>query len=96
MDKKIKLKIVKDKAKKLGLKGDIEISKAKNKKFVYIKPDGTKVNFGDSRYEDYIDHKNPDRRRRYQARAGNILLKDGSKAVDVYESPNYLSYHLLW
>lgn len=96
MKEEDKLKLVRSKAKKLGLQGTIEISKSKNKKFTYIKPNGKKVNFGDSRYEDYLDHQDSERRRRYRARAGNILLKDGSKAVDVYESPNYLSYNLLW
>jgi len=76
----------------------IEKSTAKNKKFKatfshYI--DGTlkKIKtsqFGDSRYEDYTQHKDKERRKKYKARHAKDLKKG------TYMNPGYLSYYLLW
>jgi hypothetical protein len=47
-------------------------SKAKNKKYsVYVMKDGKKklISFGDSRYEDYTQHKDEKRRQSYLKRA---------------------------
>ena len=50
-------------------------SNAKNKKFsVYVMKDGKKrlINFGDSRYQDFTQHKDEKRRASYLARAKGI------------------------
>ena len=57
---------------------DLCYSSKKNKKYVVTLKDGKKVHFGDSRYEDYTTHKDPDRRLRYQKRASAIRDKYGN------------------
>ena len=76
----------------------IEKSNAKNKKFkatfshhVNGKLKTIKTSqFGDSRYEDYTQHKDKSRRERYKARHSKDLTKG------TYMNPGYLSYYLLW
>lgn len=46
--------------------------------------------FGDSRYEDYLTHKNKERREAYRKRHQKDLEKGN------YMSAGYLSYYLLW
>jgi len=48
------------------------------------------VQFGDSRYEDYLTHKNKERREAYRKRHQKDLEKGN------YMSAGYLSYYLLW
>ena len=74
-------------------------SKAKNKKFsVIIMKDGKKrlINFGDSRYEDYTQHKDEKRRQSYLKRAKGIKDKDGNLTYKDKNTANYWSYHYLW
>tara|TARA_R110001606_G_scaffold90692_5_gene202584 strand:- start:4031 stop:4294 length:264 start_codon:yes stop_codon:yes gene_type:complete len=74
-------------------------SKAKNKKFsVYVMKEGKKklINFGDSRYEDFTQHKDPERRRRYLIRAKKITNKNGELTWKIKNTPNYWSVHYLW
>jgi hypothetical protein len=74
-------------------------SKAKNKKFsVYVMKEGKKklINFGDSRYEDFTQHKDPERRRRYLIRAKKITNKKGQLTWKLKDTPNYWSVHYLW
>ena len=68
-----------------------EKSKAKNKKYVAILKNTEtgrtkKINFGDKRYQHYrdktglglyshLDHRDPERRRRYRARHGKTMTK---------------------
>ena len=55
-------------------------SKAKNKKFsVYVMKDGKKklIHFGDSRFQDFTQHKDEKRRKSYLARAKGIKNKKG-------------------
>lgn len=40
-------------------------SSNKNKKYVVTTPKGKKMHFGDSRYEDYTTHKDPERKKNY-------------------------------
>lgn len=76
----------------------IEKGTAKNKKFkaVFSHYVDNKlkiiktVQFGDSRYDDYTQHKNKDRREAYRKRH----LKDLDKGN--YMSAGYLSFYLLW
>tara|TARA_R110000796_G_scaffold184763_2_gene301318 strand:+ start:539 stop:847 length:309 start_codon:yes stop_codon:yes gene_type:complete len=77
---------------------NISKSNAKNKKFTAVffhYKDGKKVKikttqFGDSRYEDYTQHKDKERRKLYRGRH----KKDLSKGT--YMNAGYLSFYLLW
>ena len=80
-------------------KGDIklEVSSRKNKKYMATLPDGKKVHFGDSRYEQFqdrtpvkayrhLDHGDPARRKNYYHRHGKEAGKHSAK----YFSRKYL------
>ncbi len=74
-------------------------SKAKNKKFsIYIMKDGKKklISFGDSRYEDYTQHKDEKRRQSYLKRAKGIKDKDGNLTYKDKNTANYWAIKLLW
>tara|TARA_R110000765_G_scaffold280572_2_gene378019 strand:- start:362 stop:646 length:285 start_codon:yes stop_codon:yes gene_type:complete len=74
-------------------------SNALNKKFsVYVMKDGKKklINFGDSRYEDFRQHKDEKRRKSYLARAKGIKNKKGELTWKDKNTPNYWSVHYLW
>ena len=82
------------KAKKLGAKY-LDYSKRKNNKYV-VEYEGKKVHFGSTKYEEYLIHKDLDRREKYLAKAKKITNKNG---VYTYNSPsfaNYWSVKLLW
>jgi len=67
-------------------------SKAKNKKYAIINPSGKIVNFGQIGYEDFLKHKNLDRRNSYLTRTANMK---GNWKEDGY-SANNLSRNILW
>ena len=74
-------------------------SKAKNKKFsVYVMKNGKKtlINFGDSRYEDFTQHKDQKRRTAYLKRAKGIKNKKGESTWKDKNTANYWSTHYLW
>tara|TARA_R110000737_G_scaffold346434_1_gene376237 strand:+ start:653 stop:907 length:255 start_codon:yes stop_codon:yes gene_type:complete len=74
-------------------------SNAKNKKFsVYVMKDGKKrlINFGDSRYQDFTQHKDEKRRASYLARAKGIKNKKGELTWKDKNTPNYWAVHYLW
>jgi len=74
-------------------------SKAKNKKYsVYVMKDGKKklINFGDSRYEDFTQHKDKERRKSYLKRAKGIKNKKGDLTYKDKNTANYWSIKLLW
>jgi len=74
-------------------------SKAKNKKFsIYVMKDGKKklINFGNTNYEDYTQHKDEKRRQAYLKRARGIKDKDGNLTYKDKNTANYWSYHYLW
>ena len=74
-------------------------SKAKNKKFsVYVMKDGKKklIHFGDSRFQDFTQHKDEKRRKSYLARAKGIKNKKGELTWKDKNSANYYSVRLLW
>ena len=75
-------------------------SQRKNKKYQVTveRSDGKKktVAFGQRGYQDYTEHQDPDRRRRYQARASAIKKKDGSLAKDDPFSSNFYSTRYTW
>jgi hypothetical protein len=62
------------------------------KKFMIIKPDGTKVHFGAIGYEDYTKSQDKERQKSYLNRSGKIV---GNWRNDKY-SPNNLSRNILW
>jgi len=73
----------------------IEKGTAKNKKLkaIFYDDKGKKIRtsqFGDKRFEDYLIHKDKQRRKRYLERHKKDLSKGD------YMSPGYLSYYLLW
>lgn len=77
---------------------ELQISKAKNKRFVLIK-DGKRTNFGfwdNSGSHAFIDHKDTKLKSAWIARHSKIQLKDGRLAYKVKDTPEYLSYNILW
>ena len=74
-------------------------SKAKNKKFsVYVMKNGKKtlINFGDSRFEDYTQHKDKVRQKSYLTRAKGIKNKQGELTYKDKNSANYWAINYLW
>ena len=75
-------------------------SKRKNKKFsVFVKSDSGKrklISFGDKRYQDFTQHKDPKRRENYRRRARGIKNKKGEKVYLDKNTPAYWSYNYLW
>lgn len=63
-------------------------SNRKNKKW-QVNVNGKVIHFGDTRYEDYTIHKDPERRKQYIIRHRNDNITDPSTA-------GFWSYHLLW
>lgn len=88
MDRRILLNV----ASYLGPNVKLEPSTRKNKKWMVKRPDGKYVHFGDSRYEDFTQHQDEERRKQYLARSGKII---GNWRNDKY-SPNQLSREILW
>ena len=60
--------------------------------------DGKKklIHFGDSRYEDFTQHKDKERRKSYLKRAKGIKNKKGELTYKDKNSANYWSIKLLW
>lgn len=88
-----------------------KFEKADTKKYIAVMKDGKRIGFGDpdsEQYKDNVpkdmgggkwtkkDHGDDGRRDNYRARHGGIVLKDGTKAIDVEFSPAWFSYYLLW
>ena len=74
-------------------------SKAKNKKFsVYVMKDGKKtiIHFGDSRMEDFRQHKDKKRRQNYLKRSAGIRDKQGRLTKDNKNTSNYWARRVLW
>lgn len=83
---------------------NIQKSNRKHKKLKVLH-DGKWIHFGDSRYEHYKDktgiwsakdHLDPERRRRYLARATKIRDGRGRLTHKDKSSPNYWSINYLW
>ena len=77
------------KAKKTGAK-----SNRKNNKYV-VEYEGKKIHLGSTKYEDYLIHKDLDRRDKYLAKAKKITNKNGDFSYDSPLFPNYWSVKLL-
>ena len=81
------------KAKKRGAKY-LDYSKRKNNKYV-VGYKGKKIHFGSTKYEDYLIHKDLDRREKYLARAKKITNKNSDYTYNSPSFPNYWSVKLL-
>jgi len=76
----------------------LQISTAKNKRFVIINKDGKRVNFGlwDGGNHAYIDHKDEKLKKAWRARHSKILLKDGTPSYLKVGTPEYYAWNILW
>ena len=81
------------KAKKLGA-SSLDYSKRKNNKYM-VEYNGKKIHFGSINSEDFIIHKDPDRRDKYLTKAMKITNKDGELTYQFPTYPNYWSVKLL-
>ena len=70
-------------------------STRKNKKYMVLTKKGI-IHFGDSRYEDFRQHKNKKRQESYCKRAKGITNKKGEKTYNDKDTANYWSYKFLW
>lgn len=89
-----KLKLVREIAKKKGIKEEINISNAKNKRFS-VKYNGKLINFGGWPANTYIDHANNDIREAWRARHKKIM-KNNKPAYLQKDSAEWWSWNLLW
>ena len=60
-----------------------------------IEYNGKKIHFGSVNSEDFITHKDPDRRDKYLTKAKKITNKDGQLTYQIPSYPNYWSIKLL-
>lgn len=74
---------------------NLQKSSRKNKKFV-VSYGGEEIHFGDSRYQDFTQHKDKKRRDSYLKRARGIRNKEGRQTYRDKTSPNYWSVNILW
>ena len=71
------------------------IPNEKNNKYV-VEYEGKKIPFGSVKYEDYLIHKDKERREeKYLAKAKEITKKNGDFTYDSPSFPNYWSVKLL-
>ena len=89
-----KLRYVKQLASRHGAT-DVKESNRKNKKYV-VTYKGKDIHYGDTRYEDFLDHQDLDRRHRYRVRASKITDKNGKLTYKDKTKPNFWSIHTLW
>ena len=90
-----KLEKVKAKARSLGIKGKINYSTHKNKKFMITVSPNNILHFGQDGYEDFLDHGDLEKRANYLARASKIK-KNGKLSINNPNSANYYAIRLLW
>ena len=89
-----KLRFVKQLASRYGAT-ELKESGRKNKKYVGTYK-GKDIHYGDSRYQDFIDHQDLDRRHRYRQRASKITDKNGKLTYKDKSKANFWSYFTLW
>ena len=77
------------KAKKLGTKS-LDYSNRNNNKYV-VEYEGKKIHFGSVKYEDFLIHKDKERREKYLAKAKKNINKNGDFTYDSPSFPNYWS-----
>ena len=81
------------KAKKLGA-SSLDYSQRKNNKYM-VEYSGKKIHFGSANTEDYLNHKDPDRRDKYLTKAKKITDKNDQLTYQIPSYPNYWSIRLL-
>lgn len=81
-------------AAKLGL--PIPYSSQRQGKKLYVIYNGKEIHFGARGYSDFLDHKDPVRRKRYRARARGIMLANGKPAYRNRNHPAFYAYYILW
>lgn len=94
MNKIKKLRLVKQLASRYGAT-DVQPSTRKNKKYM-VTYKGNLIHYGDTRYDDYLDHNDTERRHNYRARASKIKTESGQLTYKNKLSPNFWSIHTLW
>jgi hypothetical protein len=82
------------KARSLGAQ-KLSKSTRKGKKYMVLYL-GRWIHFGAAGMSDYTIHKDPERRRRYLARASQIKDKNGNYAYKDKTRPAFWSYYLTW
>lgn len=82
-------------AKRLGLSEKIQKSTRKSKKFM-VRYNGKLIHFGATGYEDFLDHKDPTRRRSYLARARGIRDGEGKLTHKNKNKANFWAINILW
>ena len=60
-----------------------------------VEYNGKKIHFGSANTEDFIIHKDTDRRDKYRVKAMKITNKDGELTYQLPSYPNYWSIKLL-
>jgi len=93
-----KLATVRRIAKELDIKGTLEVSNKKNKRFQITLSNGTNIHFGQWPFNGrgaFIDHKDEKVKKAWQARHSKILIDGEPAYLNIY-SPEYYSWHLLW
>ena len=92
-----KLTKIRNKARRLGITGFIEESPRLQKKYRITRPNGQVIDFGDSGFEDWWDHRDPIRRASYLKRAKGIRSQiTGCLTANDKSSANYYAIRLLW
>ena len=87
-------KKLKRKAKRLGAKS-FDFSIRKNNKYV-VEYNDKKIHFGSIKYDDYLTHRDKERRDKYLARAKKIKNKQDELTWEKPESANFWRVRLLW
>ena len=72
----------------------VKRSTRKNKKYMVLYKDKW-IHYGDSRYQDFTQHKDSKRRDSYLKRARGIKNKKGQKTYMLKTSPNFWAYWTL-
>ena len=71
---------------------EIGYSKATGKKYYVITIDNKKVNFGALNYQDFLTHKDDDRRQRFRTRFKKLF----DKFKNDYNKSIFYAWNLLW
>ena len=90
------LQSLRNRAKNIYNAKKLDYSDRDNKKYVVTLNNGKKIHFGDNRYEDFLIHKDWNKRLNYIKRASKIRDKQGNLTYKNPESANFWVYHLLW
>ena len=79
----------------LGAK-NLNYSKKHFKKYKVTLQDGTTLDFGDKRHQDFLIHKNDEKRLKYRNRASKIKNKNNELTHLNPKSANFWSFNILW